>query len=238
MVWSEPDILECEVTRSLGIITVNKASGCDTIPAELFKTQGDDAIMVLHSICQQMWKVSSGHQTGKGQSLAQFPRNGTCTVESDCNPIGCSLPGSSVKWIFKARILEWVASSFSRGSSQTRDLSDPGIECSSPNLLHCRLMLYHLSTKEAKNFQEGQRWRTLAGVTWTLLTNHLCPDHLQISEDDKQKNIFLKVILSSTYTKFLIPSQHQFPGEHNPGQGTSEERKMKRSSPEPLEWEH
>ena len=61
MVWSEPDILECEVTRSLGIITVNKASGCDTIPVELFKTQGDDAIMVLHSICQQMWKVSSGH---------------------------------------------------------------------------------------------------------------------------------------------------------------------------------
>ena len=50
----EPDILECEVTWALGSITMNKAGGCDGIPAELFQILKDDAIKVLHSICQQI----------------------------------------------------------------------------------------------------------------------------------------------------------------------------------------
>ena len=50
----EPDILECEVKWALGGITMNKASGGDGIPVELLK---DDAVKVLHSICQQMWKT-------------------------------------------------------------------------------------------------------------------------------------------------------------------------------------
>ena len=53
----EPDILECEVKRALGSITRNKASGCDGIPAELFQILKDDAVQVLHSICQQIWKT-------------------------------------------------------------------------------------------------------------------------------------------------------------------------------------
>ena len=53
----EPDILECEVKWTLGSIAVNKASGCDGIPIELFKTLKDDAIRVLHSICQKFWKT-------------------------------------------------------------------------------------------------------------------------------------------------------------------------------------
>ena len=53
----EPDILECEVTWTLGSITMNKASGGDGIPAELFKTLKDDVVEVLHSICQQIWKT-------------------------------------------------------------------------------------------------------------------------------------------------------------------------------------
>ena len=53
----EPDILECEVKRALGSITMNKASGGDGIPAELFQTLKDDAVKVLHSICQQIWKT-------------------------------------------------------------------------------------------------------------------------------------------------------------------------------------
>ena len=54
---SEPDILECEVKWTLGSIAVNKASGCDGIPIELFKTLKDDALKVLHSICQHIWKT-------------------------------------------------------------------------------------------------------------------------------------------------------------------------------------
>ena len=70
----EPDILECKVKWDLGSTVVNKASGCDGIPVELFRTLKVDAIKVLHSICQQSERPSSVHRTGKGQSSAQFPR--------------------------------------------------------------------------------------------------------------------------------------------------------------------
>ena len=53
----EPDILECEVKWALGSTTVNKASGCDGIPVELFQILKDDAMKMLHSICQQIWKT-------------------------------------------------------------------------------------------------------------------------------------------------------------------------------------
>ena len=53
----EPDILECEVKSALGTITTNKASGGDGIPVELFEILKDDAVKVLHSICQQVWKT-------------------------------------------------------------------------------------------------------------------------------------------------------------------------------------
>ena len=53
----QPDILECEVKWALGSITINKASGGDGIPAELFQILKDGAVKVLHSICQQVWKI-------------------------------------------------------------------------------------------------------------------------------------------------------------------------------------
>ena len=53
----EPDVLECEVKWALGSIAMNKASGADGIPAELFQILKDDSIKVLHSICQQIWKT-------------------------------------------------------------------------------------------------------------------------------------------------------------------------------------
>ena len=53
----ESDILECEVKWALESITTNKASGCDGIPVELFQTLKDDAVKVLHSLCQQIWKT-------------------------------------------------------------------------------------------------------------------------------------------------------------------------------------
>ena len=52
-----PDILECEVKQALGSITMNKASGGDGIPVELFEILKDDTVKVLHSICQQIWKT-------------------------------------------------------------------------------------------------------------------------------------------------------------------------------------
>ena len=61
----EPDNLKGEVKWSLGNVTMNKASGGDRITGELFKILNNDAVKVLHSICQQIWKLSSGHRTGK-----------------------------------------------------------------------------------------------------------------------------------------------------------------------------
>ena len=70
----EPDTLECKVKKALGSITTNKASGDDRIPVELFQILKDDAVKVLHSICQQIWKLSNGHKTGKGQFSFQSQR--------------------------------------------------------------------------------------------------------------------------------------------------------------------
>ena len=70
----EPDILECEVKWALGSITKKKASGGDGIPVELFQILKDDAVNVLHSICQQIWNLSNGHRTGKDQFSFQSQR--------------------------------------------------------------------------------------------------------------------------------------------------------------------
>ena len=70
----EPDILECEVKWALGSITMNKASGGDEIPVELFQILKDDAVKVLYSVCQQIWKNQHGHRTGKGQFSFQSQR--------------------------------------------------------------------------------------------------------------------------------------------------------------------
>ena len=67
----EPDILECEVKWALERITTNKASGGDGIPVELFQILEDDAVKVLHSICQQIWKTQQWPQNWKGQFSLQ-----------------------------------------------------------------------------------------------------------------------------------------------------------------------
>ena len=70
----ESDILESEVKWALGSITMNKASGGNGIPIELFQILKDDAVKVLHSIVSKFGKLSSGHRTGKGQFSVQSQR--------------------------------------------------------------------------------------------------------------------------------------------------------------------
>ena len=72
----EPDILESKVKWALGKTAVNKASGCDGIPVELFKTLKNDAIKVLYPICQQIWKTQQWPQNWKRLILIPVP-NGT-----------------------------------------------------------------------------------------------------------------------------------------------------------------
>ena len=80
------NILECEVKWAIGSITMNKSSAGDGIPVELFQILKDDAVKVLHSICQQFGKLSHGHGTRKGQFSFQFlrkamPKNAQTTAQ-------------------------------------------------------------------------------------------------------------------------------------------------------------
>ena len=72
----EPDILECEVKWILGSIATNKASGDDGITVELFQILKDDAVKVLHSICQQMWKTQQWPQDWKRSVFIPIPKKG------------------------------------------------------------------------------------------------------------------------------------------------------------------
>ena len=72
----EPDILECKVKWALGSIMINKASGGDGIPVELFQILKDDAVKVLHSICQQIWKTQQWPQDRKRSIFIPIPKKG------------------------------------------------------------------------------------------------------------------------------------------------------------------
>ena len=72
----EPDILECEVKRALGSITMNKTSGGDGFPVELFQVVKDDAVKVLHSICQQIWKTQQWPQAWTRSVFILIPKKG------------------------------------------------------------------------------------------------------------------------------------------------------------------
>ena len=83
----EPDILECEVRWVLESITTNKASGGDGIPVELFQILKDDAVKVLHSICQQIWKTQQWPQDWKRSSFIPIPKKGNAKVCSNYRTI-------------------------------------------------------------------------------------------------------------------------------------------------------
>ena len=72
----EPDILDCKVKWALGSITMNKASGSDGIPAELFQILKYDVVKVLHSICQEIWKIQQWSQDWKRSVFIPIPKKG------------------------------------------------------------------------------------------------------------------------------------------------------------------
>ena len=80
----EPHILECKVKWVLGSITTNKASGADGIPAELFQILKDDAVKMLHSICQQIWKTQQWPQDWKRSVFIPIPKKGNAKECSNC----------------------------------------------------------------------------------------------------------------------------------------------------------
>ena len=79
----EPDILECKVKWALGIITMNKATGGDGILDELFQILNDDAVKVLHSICQQIWETQQWPQDWKRSVFIPIPKKGNAKEYSN-----------------------------------------------------------------------------------------------------------------------------------------------------------
>ena len=105
----EPDILECEVKCALGSITRNKASGGDRIPVELFQILKDEAVKVLHSICQQIWKTRQWPQDWKRLVFIPIPNKGNAKECSNYRTIALILHASKVMFkILQARLHQYV----------------------------------------------------------------------------------------------------------------------------------
>ena len=92
----EPDILKCEVKWALGSITMKKASGGDGIPVALFQTLKDDAVKVLHPICQQIWKTQQWPQDRKGSVFIPIPKKSNAIECSNYCTIALILHTSKV----------------------------------------------------------------------------------------------------------------------------------------------
>ena len=105
----EPDIVECQVKSSLGSITINKPSGGDGIPAELFQILKDDVVKVLHSICQQIWKTQQWPQDGKRSVFFPTPKKGNAKKCSNYWKISLiSHPSKVMLKILQARLQQYV----------------------------------------------------------------------------------------------------------------------------------
>ena len=148
-----PDIQECEVKWALESITTNKASGDDGIPVELFQILKDDAMKVLHSICQQSWKTQQWPQDWKRSVFIPVPKKGNakeCSSESESHSVMSdslqphrlyspwNSPGQNTR-MGSLSLLQWIFPT----------------QRSNPGLLHCRQILYQLATREAQEYWSG-----------------------------------------------------------------------------------
>ena len=105
----EPDILKCEVKWALGSITTNKGHGGDGIPIELFQMLKDDAVKVLYSVCQQIWKTQQWPQDWKRSVFIPIPKKGNAKGCSNYHTIALISHASKIMLkILQARIQQCV----------------------------------------------------------------------------------------------------------------------------------
>ena len=143
----EPDILECKAKWALGSITMNKASGGDGIPVELFQTLKDDAVKVLHSICQQIWKTQQWPQDWKRSVFIPIPKKGNakecsnyCTIALISHTIKVMLK------ILQARLEQYV----------NHELSDVQIGFRKGRGTRDQIANIHWITEKAIEFQKNK----------------------------------------------------------------------------------
>ena len=107
--YLETDILECEVKWALGSITMSKTSGGDGIPVELFQILKDDAVKVLHSVCQQIWKTQQWPRDWKRSVFIPIPKKANAKECSNYHTITLiSHPGKVTLKILQARLQQYV----------------------------------------------------------------------------------------------------------------------------------
>ena len=149
----EPDILECEVKWALGSITMNKASGGDGIPVELFQILKDDAVKVLHSICQQIWKTQQWPQDWKRSVFIPIPKKGNAKECSHyCTIALISHTRKVMLKILQARLQQYV----------NRELPDVQVGFRKGRGTRDQLANIHWVIEKAREFQKKS--------TSTLLT--------------------------------------------------------------------
>ena len=132
----EPDILECEVKWALGSITMNKAGGGDRIPVELFQILKDDGVKVLHSMCQQIWKIQQGPQDWKRSVFIPIPKKGNAKECSNyCATVFISYASKVMLKILQPRLQQYM----------NRELPDVQAEFRQfrGNSSNCQHQLYH-----------------------------------------------------------------------------------------------
>ena len=128
IIYLEPDILEYEVKWALESITINKVSGGDRIPVELFQTLKDGTVKVLHSICQQIWKAQQSPQDWKMSVFTPIPKKGNAKECSNYYTIALiSYANKVMLKILQARLQQYmncelpdVQAGFRKGGGKTK----------------------------------------------------------------------------------------------------------------------
>ena len=129
----EPDILECEVKWALESITTNKASGGDRIPVELFQILKDEAVKVLHSICQQIWKTQQWPQDWKRSLFIPIPKRDNAKECSNCHTIALISHTSKVMLkILQARLQPYLTMNFQMFKLALEMAEEPEIKSPHP----------------------------------------------------------------------------------------------------------
>ena len=125
----EPGILESEVKHALGSITMNKASGGDGIPVEQFQILKDDAVKVLHSICQQIWKTQQWPQAWKRSVFIPIPNKGNAKGYSNYHTITLiSHARKAMLKILQARFQQYMNEEFQMFKLDLEKAEEPEIK--------------------------------------------------------------------------------------------------------------
>ena len=142
----EPDILECEVKWALGSITMNKASEGDGIPVELFQILEDDAVKVLHSICQQSWKTQQWPQDWKRSVFIPIPKKHNAKECSNYHTVALISHASKVTLkILQARLQQYV----------NRELPDVQVGFTKGRRTRDQIANIHWPIEKPKGFQKN-----------------------------------------------------------------------------------